>query len=409
MKNYIKLLFSIATSATLIGCGGGTSVSDSGSDSKSSSVVDSTVSVATNNLFNLPVNAQNYSIFPPRVPSDNPMTAEKVELGKYLFYDEKLSYNQTQACYSCHLQEKAFADNNTVGIGSTGVHGLRNPNSLTNTGYYTSYSWANPSLGTLESFIERPITNDDPIELGVDTNEKMAEVLVRFSEDTKYQELFSNAYPNIQNPYTLENIVKALASFSRTLNSFNSPYDKYIRGEQTAMSESAIRGMNIFNGENGECFHCHEGASGSFSDSTADIKSFTSTQFFHNIGLYNINGDGSYPELNQGLFEVTQIVSDKGRFKAPTLRNVELTAPYMHDGSMATLEEIIDLHSNGGRNVTTGPYIGDGRNNPYIESENIGARNFTEQQKADLVAFLKALTDQEFITNPKLANPFEGQ
>lgn len=401
MNNYIKFLFSIVTSATLVGCGGG-----GGGSSTTVTETGGTSSEVVVNLFNLPANASNYSIFPPRIPSDNPITAEKIELGKYLFYDEKLSYNQTQACYSCHLQENAFSDHNTVGIGSTGVHGLRNPNSLTNTGYYTSYSWANPSLGTLESFIERPITNDDPIELGVDTNEKMNEVLARFSSNTKYQELFTKAFPNIQNPYTLENMVKALASFSRTLNSFNSLFDKYQRGDKTAMSESAIRGMNIFNGERGECFHCHDGASSSFSDSTADEKSFTSTQFFHNIGLYNINGDGSYPEFNQGLYEVTQIASDKGRFKTPSLRNVELTAPYMHDGSMATLAEIIDLHSNGGRNVTTGANIGDGRNHPYLD-ENIAPRNFTEQEKADLIEFLKSLTDNEFITNPKLANPFE--
>lgn len=400
MKNYIKyFLGALVSSVALVGCGGGssTTVTETGGTSN----------VVATNLYNLPTNASNYNIFPPRVPADNPMTQEKVELGKYLFYDERLSHNGTQACYSCHLQEKAFADGNTVGIGSTGVHGLRNPNSLTNTGYYTSYSWANPSLGTLESFIERPITNDDPIELGVDTNEKMDEVLARFKADAKYQELFTKAYPNVQNPYTLENIVKAIASFNRTLNSFNSSFDKYQRGDKTAMSESAIRGMNIFNGENGECFHCHEGASSSFSDSTADEKSFVSTQFFHNIGLYNINGDGSYPEFNQGLFEVTQLATDKGRFKAPSLRNVELTAPYMHDGSMATLAEVIELHSNGGRNVTSGVNRGDGTQNPYLDSD-IAARNFTEQQKADLVEFLKALTDNEFITNPKLANPFEG-
>lgn len=400
-KTYIKYLIGFVTSTILVGCGGGgssTTIVEIGGTSNSVAI----------NLYNLPDNASYYNIFPPRVPSDNPMTHEKVELGRYLFYDKKLSHNETQACVSCHLQEYAFADHNMVGIGSTGVHGLRNPNSLTNTGYYTSYSWANPSLGTLESFIERPITNDDPIELGVDTNEKMYEVLERFSSDEKYKELFTKAYPNEQNPYTLKNIVYALASFSRTLNSFNSPFDKYQRGDKTAMSESAIRGMNIFNGENGECFHCHEGVSSSFSDSTADEKSFTSSQFFHNIGLYNINGDGSYPEFNQGLFEVTQKVSDKGRFKAPTLRNIELTAPYMHDGSMATLEDIIDLHSNGGRNVTTGVNRGDGTQNPYLDSD-IAPRNFTEAEKADLVAFLKSLTDQEFITNSKIANPFEGE
>lgn len=344
-------------------------------------------------------------VFAPRVPDSNPITKQKVELGRYLFYDKRLSANQKQSCSSCHFQKYAFADKNTVGIGSTGVHGLRNPNSLTNTAYYTSYSWANPALGTLERFIIIPITGDDPVEMGV-FPEYEEEVLVRFENNETYQQMFTDAYPDVENPFTLEYIVKALASFNRVLNSYNSPYDKYLRGDSTALSESQKRGMNIFMNEEGECFHCHEGIN--FSDSTANVQSFYVNQFFHNIGLYNIGGDGSYTNLNQGLYESTMNEYDKGKFKAPSLRNVELTSPYMHDGSMATLADVIELHSNGGRNITSGEYAGDGRNNPF-KSDLIVANNFSDQNKEDLVEFLKALTDNDFITNPNLSNPFKEE
>jgi cytochrome c peroxidase len=273
---------------------------------------------------------------------------------------------------------------------------------LTNTGYYTSYSWANPALDTLERFIILPITGDSPIELGV-VQEMEESVIARFKNSPMYQEMFKKAFPNINNPFTIEFFVKALAAFNRTLVSFNSPYDQYLRGDTEALNASQKRGMNLFMGEKAECFHCHDGIR--FSDSTADEKSFNVDKFFHNIGLYNVDGTGSYPLGNQGLFEITSIATDKGKFKAPTLRNVELTFPYMHDGSMETLEEVIELHSNGGRNITTGERSGDGRKSPYL-SDLISAKEFTEQEKQDLVAFLKALTDQEFISNPKLSNPF---
>jgi cytochrome c peroxidase len=253
------------------------------------------------------------------------------------------------------------------------------------------------------NFIIKPITGDSPIELGT-TKDKEAEVLSRFENNETYQKMFKEAFPDVANPFTMEYIVKAIASFSRTLNSFNSPYDKYLRGDKTALNESQIKGMNLFMGEEAECFHCHDG--NNFSDSTADLKSYYVTQFFHNIGLYNVNGDGSYPFGNQGLYEITKDNNDKGRFKAPTLRNVEFSFPYMHDGSMATLEEVIELHSNGGRVITSGVNAGDGRTNPYQDAD-FASRNFTTEQKDDLVNFLKALSDREFINNPKISNPFK--
>ena len=328
-------------------------------------------------------------VIPPRVPESNPMSSDKVKLGRFLFYDKKLSGNETFSCSSCHFQEFAFADKNKVGIGSTGEFNIRNPQHLTNSAYYTTLSWANPAIGTLERFIILPLTGDSPIEMGVIDKETEQKVLARFETNETYINMFNLAFPNDPR-ITLDNIVKALATFIRTMNSFNSPYDRYTRGERDAMSEAQKRGMNIFFGEKAECFHCHDGEN--FSDSTANEKSFFIEQNFHNIGLYKRYKDG-----NGGLFENSQNESDHGKFRVPSLRNVEVTAPYMHDGSMATLDEIIDLHSNGGR--------GDGIQNPNLDPL-ISAKKFTVDEKADLIEFLKSLTDQELLTNQKLSNPF---
>jgi len=340
-------------------------------------------------------------INPPVVPDYNPMTQAKVELGRYLFYDKKLSSNQTQSCSSCHLQEFAFADHNSQGIGSTGVIGRRNPNSLTNTAFYSSYSWANPSLGTLESFNILPIINDDPVELGADNN--LDEVVDRFKNDPSYDKLFKDAFPDEHNLFSLKNIVYALSSFTRTLNSFNSSFDKYQRGDKSALSESQIKGMELFMSEKANCSKCHSGIH--FSDATKDINDTQHTRVFHNIGLYNLNDDSSYTDMNQGLFEVTQQNEDKGKFKTPSLRNIELTYPYMHDGSVATLEEVIDIHSVGGRIINIGKLKGDGTKNVH-KDKLIFAKQFSEDEKKNLVNFLKSLTDREFITNKNYSDPF---
>lgn len=380
-----RITFAALGAALLAGCG-------------SETVVSEPVASAGGFSWNLP-----RGIYAPRVPETNPISTEKVTLGRYLFYDMRLSGNQTQSCSSCHLQENAFADHNTVGIGSTGEHHTRNPQTLANSAYYTAYTWANPALGTLEDQIFIPLTGDDPIEMGI-TPDMEAEVLSRFENNETYAQMFAAAFPDVEAPIRLHYIVKALASFVRTLNSFDSPYDRYMRGEREAMSDAAIRGMNLFNGEKAECFHCHDGDN--FSDSTADEKSFFINQFFHNIGLYDTDGTGSYPQNNQGLYEISYKAQDRGRFKAPMLRNVALTAPYMHDGSMATLEEVLELHSNGGRNVTEGPHIGDGTKSP-LRHDFITAKHFTQQEKSDLIAFLHALTDEAFINDPRISDPFK--
>jgi cytochrome c peroxidase len=356
----------------------------------------------------LVVSGYNWNLpshFPmPRVPADNPMTAEKVVLGRQLFYDTRLSGNGTTSCGTCHRQELAFTDGRTLAVGSTGEVHPRNSMSLTNSAYSSTLTWANPALATLEQQIPVPMFGEFPIELGITGNED--EVLARFRSDPLYQQLFVDAFPDDADPYNFSNINKAIASFTRTLISSNSPYDRYIAGDATALSESARRGMDIFFSERLECNHCHSGFNLSLSTVSANTTFFENP--FFNTGLYNIDGTGTYPTNNQGLFEITGRPEDMGRFRPPTLRNIALTAPYMHDGSIPTLEEVIRFYESGGRNITDGEFIGDGRSNPY-KSGFIPGFTLTDQERLDVINFLMSLTDEQFITDPALSDPFEHQ
>jgi cytochrome c peroxidase len=344
-------------------------------------------------------------VYAPRVPESNPMTTQKVELGRYLFYEKRLSGNQTQSCASCHEQDKAFSDAKALGLGSTGEHHLRSPQQLTNVGYYTAYTWGNSALTTLEDQMNGPLMGDAPVEMGIN-DENRDEVLTRFSSDPFYNRLFEQAFPKVENPYQIFYITQAIASFERTLISYNSPYDKYTRGDSKAMSASALRGKALFFSEKAECFHCHSGEN--FSDSTASEKSFFINQFFHNTGLYNIGGTGAFPEGNRGIYELSGKSSDMGKFRASILRNIAVTAPFMHDGSIETLREVVDFYAEGGRHTKSGEYAGDGRENPYL-SPLIARISLSESERNDLVAFLEALSDEEFLTNTKFSNPFKQE
>jgi cytochrome c peroxidase len=338
---------------------------------------------------------------PPRVPEANPMTEEKVELGRHLFYDPRLSGNNTISCASCHVQSLAFADGQVVGMGATGEPHVRNSQSLANVAYNATLTWANPNLLTLEQQIVIPMFGEHPVEMGITGNEDA--VMSRFRADPLYQTMFAAAYPDQADPFTWRNIVDALASFNRTLISGDAPFDRYLRGDQTAMSEAAVRGMELFFSERLECHHCHSGFNMSISTVSAN-SSFDERMFF-NTGLYNLDGQGAYPAENTGVHEITNNPSDMGRFRPPTLRNIELTAPYMHDGSIATLEEVIQFYADGGRVITEGPNAGDGRVSP-LKSGLIAGFDITPEEVADLVAFLQALTDEGFITDPRFSDPF---
>lgn len=338
----------------------------------------------------------------PFVPADNPMSEEKVVLGRYLFYDERLSGNGTMSCASCHEQQRAFSDAKATPSGSTGHAVPRNSPGLANVAYLATYTWANPVLDTLEKQALVPLFAETPLELGMST--RLTDVLQRLREDARYPALFGAAFPDDKDPIHEGNVVKALASFQRTMLSGNAPYDRYLQGESTALSPAARRGMELFFGERAECYHCHSGPHMTNSFRSKDTQ--LSERDFQNTGLYNVDGLGAYPVNNTGLFEFTNDPKDMGRFRVPPLRNVALTAPYMHDGSIATLEGVLDFYTSGGREVTSGPHTGDGRlsplKNPLVRPFELSAR-----ERADLIAFLESLTDQDFVNDPRLSNPFD--
>lgn len=380
-------LCGLAGAIALAGCGGGdTAVHDDSGSSTGWSWV-------------LP------SFFPtPKVPDSNPMTTEKAELGRFLFYDRRLSGNGTQACASCHIQSKAFTDGLTTSLGSTGHAHPRNAQSLANVVYNATLTWANPSLVTLEKQMETPLFGTDPVEMGVNDNNK-EEILARLAADTGYGPRFARAYPGQAAPITWGNVIHAISAFQRTILSGNSKYDQYLKGS-TALNPAEQRGMNLFFGEKAECFHCH--SSFNFNDQIVHAGSRIVETPFHNTGLYNIGGTGAFPEPNRGVYELTKLFKDMGKFRAPSLRNVEVTGPYMHDGSIATLEEVLQFYAAGGRNITSGPHAGDGRANPN-KNDFINQIALTADDRADLLAFLKTLTDHELLTNPRLADPFARQ
>jgi cytochrome c peroxidase len=292
------------------------------------------------------------------VPADNALTAARVSLGKRLFYDTQLSRTQEVSCGSCHLAEHAFSDPRPSSVGVEGRHGTRNAPSLVNVAYNTSFFW-DGGAPTLEQQAIAPIIN--PLEMDM----KIGDVVARLEADPAYVDAFADAYDTRPSPGAL---TKALAAFMRTIVSGESRYDRFVRGDRTALTDSEQRGMAIFTGERGECFHCHVGFN------------------FTNNGFRNNNLYAQYEDI--GRARVTELDSDIGKFKVPTLRNVALTAPYMHDGSLATLEDVVDHYSSGGfQSATSDPTI-----RPL---------NLTPDEKHDLVAFLIALTDETIATNPR--------
>jgi len=341
----------------------------------------------------------------PLIPDDNPMGISRVELGRRLFYDKRLSGNETQACASCHVQSAAFAEPRAVSVGSTGQLHPRNAMSLTNVAYNATQTWANKLLVHLEDQALVPMFGIEPVELGLEGMEDV--LLARLAADDDYVALFRAAFSDPKGTPTLDRITKAIATFQRTLVSFDSPYDRFFyKRELTALSPEALRGFELFASERLECFHCHGGFN--FASSSVHAGTDFTELAFHNNGLYNVDGQGAYPTGNRGLFEMSGVAEDMGRFKAPTLRNIEFTAPYMHDGSIATLEDVVDHYAAGGRHITDGPLAGDGRLNPY-KSSFIHGFELSVDEKADLMTFLKALSDESFISDPRFSDPFASR
>lgn len=338
----------------------------------------------------------------PFVPKDNPMSQAKVELGRYLFYDKKLSRDQSQSCASCHQQSKAFSDGLKHPRGITGEAHPRNSMPLANAAYASVLTWANPHMKDLESQMLVPIFGEEPVELGMAGHEK--ELLARLQKNERYVLQFDKAFPTEKEPINLKNITKAIASFERSLISANSPYDQQTYLKKDVLSPEAQAGQRHFFSEKFECFHCHGGFL--FSDSSRHAKSAFLEFNFHNNGLYNLDGKGAYPFPNTGVYEITHQDKDMGRFKAPSLRNIAVTAPYMHDGSIATLEEVLEHYARGGRQITEGPLAGDGRQHPN-KSGFIKGFDMSPQEKMELLAFLNSLTDIEFLNHPAHSDPFQ--
>lgn len=338
----------------------------------------------------------------PLVPEDNPMSEAGFELGRHLFHDTRLSLNETQSCASCHVQELAFSDGEARSAGSTGEIHPRNSMSLANIAYASTLTWANPNLTRLEDQALIPMFGEEPVELGMSGQEDL--LLERLAASTVYPDLFRAAFPGEDDPITVWNVVRALGIFQRGLLSLDSPYDRYLAGDDDAVSPAVIRGENLFFSERLECFHCHGGPF--FSGATTfEGRGFTEIEFF-NTGLYNLDGKGAYPPENTGIFEFTGDPRDMGAFRAPTLRNIEVTAPYMHDGSIATLDEVLDHYAAGGRTIEEGPLRGEGHRSP-LRSEFIVGFELTPEEREDLLAFLRSLTDSVFLSNPRFADPWD--
>jgi cytochrome c peroxidase len=336
---------------------------------------------------------------PPAVPADNPMSPARVELGRHLFYDTRLSANGTQSCGTCHEQARAFTDGRAHSIGSTGQPHTRGSMSLVNVAFARTLTWASTALTSLEDQALVPMYGTAPVELGLSHADERW--LAALEADAVYRRLVPPAYPGTAR-LTRDHVVKALAGFERALVSMRSPYDRYhFERDDSAIPESAKRGEVLFHSRPLSCFTCHGGVH--FSGAMGAQPAMTVP--FHNTGLYNLAGPLSYPASDTGLHRETGVVTDIGRFKAPTLRNIAVTAPYMHDGSVATLGDVIDHYADGGRTIATGANRGIGHDN---SNKSDGVRGFwlVPQQRADLIAFLESLTDDQMLRDPRFSNPW---
>lgn len=320
----------------------------------------------------------------PLVPEDNPMSVEKVELGRHLFYDARLSRDGTVACASCHEQSRAFSDGRATAIGIDGTPGIVSAPALVNVAYFPVLTWANPHMETLEFQSLVPIFGDNPEEMGSSGFEE--EIFARFAADPYYVQAFRAAFPENPQP-DLFTITRALAAFERSLMSFDSPYDRFqYGGDPDALSEEAQRGEQLFFDHRFECYHCHTGIN--FTDNFQTENSPWAESGYHNTGLYR-----DYPGA-PGLIEFTDEEGDAGRFRTPSLRNIALTAPYMHDGSIPDLLGVLEHYANGGRE---GHKQQDGM---------IIGFDATRDEMSDIVAFLESLTDESFLTNPDYSDPW---
>lgn len=315
------------------------------------------------------------------IPADNPMTVEGVALGRKLFYEKKLSGDNSMSCGDCHSPETAFSDANQFSTGIDGLQGNRNSMALVNIGWNTSYFWDGRAK-TLEEQVLEPVEN--PIEM----HQSWSNAVSKLSESDEYKTMFLHAFGELG--IDKYKAAKALAQFLRTMISGKSKFDVIYKFENNLAlnsEEQAIfgtitpeenAGYDLFKSLNGaDCFHCHNGP-------------LMQVQKFSNNGL-----DATFSDLGRAL--VTGNVWDEGKFKVPTLRNIALSAPYMHDGRFATLNDVIDHYSHG---VVQSATI-----DPLIEFASQGGVQLDATEKQWLLAFLNTLTDESFVNNPNFRAP----
>ncbi len=294
------------------------------------------------------------------IPADNQLTEKRVELGKMLFFDKALSRDSSVSCGSCHLQLHAFSDVVSISSGIEGRKGMRNSTPLFNLGYHP-YFFADGGVPTLELQILAPVQDENEMD------HSFPLAVERLAQNPRYQELARIAYNRDFDAFVL---TRSLAAFERTLVSGSSGYDSYLNGRGHGFSASAKRGLLLFESGRLGCRGCHGG--------------FNFTDYsFQNNGLYEAYADS-------GRMRVTAQEADRDKFKVPSLRNVALTAPYMHDGSIGSLEKVIEHYNSGGAN------------HPQKDGS-IMPLHLTNQEKTDLLEFLHSLTDERFITDPRYA------
>lgn len=313
------------------------------------------------------------------VPKDNPTTIEGVQLGRMLFYEKKLSVDNSLSCASCHQQKLAFTDGKALSVGVDKSFTSRNSMALVNLLWVRNFFWDGRSAN-LEDQAVFPMTN--PHEMG----QSLDETVRKLQQSPVYASLFKKAFGEAN--IDADKIRKALAQFERTLISADAPYDRYLAGTYQPTAQE-LRGINLFmeppapeRGIRGaNCGHCHGGPK-------------TYKELFHNNGL-----DAEPKDV--GREAISNETEDKGRFRVPTLRNIALTAPYMHDGRFKTLEEVLDHYNE---------HI---QENPSLSSFLRGTSNekggktllLNHTEKADILAFLHMLTDSNFISNPAFSDP----
>lgn len=295
------------------------------------------------------------------IPGDNPPTAATISLGRRLFYDKRLSVDSTLACATCHSSRSSFTDGVNVSKGVGGTRGVRNAPTLLNAAYMPFQFWDGRAI-SLEQQAASPIA--DPREM----NQSHKASVAKLAEDEAYPEMFRRAFGS--SDITIERVENALASFERTLLSGNSPFDRYeYGGDKTALTAAQIRGFAVFvDPLRGNCAVCH---------TVGERSALFTDGKFHNTGEGAT--DAGFDDV--GRYHETKVATDQGAFKTPTLRNITQTAPYMHDGSLKTLKDVVDF------------YAGQGNSNPYLDPA-MRSIHLTGRDRSDLVEFLESLTGE---------------